>query len=146
MSNFTKSVIYSTAVLAIGLVGIMAISGQRDDQGAIAGLEPAAGESSIGVDLSKGLSEGGEQADASASEESAVPAPGSMAAELEAVEEEVIKKNPDSEIDMGTESSAPESTAPAAGEDSATATEGDASAAPVEGIEGGIEVEPSAEE
>ncbi|MCB1592681.1 MAG: hypothetical protein KDI90_09545 [Alphaproteobacteria bacterium] len=62
MSNFTKSVIYSTAVLAVGLVGIMAISSQRDGQAGVASLEPAAGESDMGIDFSKLAEDGAEQA------------------------------------------------------------------------------------
>ncbi|MCL4679441.1 MAG: hypothetical protein KJ017_12700 [Alphaproteobacteria bacterium] len=96
MSNFTKSVIYSTAVLAIGLVGIMAISSQRDGQPGVAGIEPAAGESDMGVDFSKDIPQGAAQADTS-------PAPASeaqaeMNADIEAIEEEVIEKSSTDEV------------------------------------------------
>ncbi len=96
MSNFTKSVIYSTAVLAIGLVGIMAISSQRDGQPGVAGIEPAAGESDMGVDFSKDIPQGAAQADTA-------PAPASeaqaeMNADIEAIEEEVIEKSSTDEV------------------------------------------------
>ncbi|MCB1680586.1 MAG: hypothetical protein H6858_00655 [Rhodospirillales bacterium] len=96
MSNFTKSVIYSTAVLAIGLVGILAISGQREGQKpAVAGIEPAAGDSDMGLDFSKTMDEAGENIKAVASQASenaqgAVQAEQSeMEKDLEAVDEEV---------------------------------------------------------
>ncbi len=54
MSNFTKSILYSTTVLAAGLVAIFAIYNNvttSPDGGVFAGLAPAAGEQSGESDL-----------------------------------------------------------------------------------------------
>ena len=89
-----KSVIYSTAVLAIGLGGVMAISGQRDGQEA-AVVEPAAGGSDMGIDFSKTMNEAGENiqniaAEASETAEGATSAAqDEMSKALESVDEEV---------------------------------------------------------
>jgi len=54
MSNFTKSIVYSTTVLAAGVVGIFAIYNvsSTPNAGDVAGIEPAAGASTIGLDYS----------------------------------------------------------------------------------------------
>lgn len=51
MNNFTKSILYSTTVLAAGLVAIFAIyDGVTKDAGVqVAAVEPAAGESDFGI-------------------------------------------------------------------------------------------------
>lgn len=56
MSNFTKSILYSTTVLAVGLIAIFAIydvvSMQKQGGQAVTAIEPAAGDgtSQIGID------------------------------------------------------------------------------------------------
>lgn len=45
MSNFTKSIVYSGVVLAVGLIAIFAIRGNMEEQaGGFATVEPAAGQ------------------------------------------------------------------------------------------------------
>lgn len=55
MSNFTKSIIYSVAVLAVGIIGVMAVYDK--DIHAPAGIEPAAGDSDLGLDFSDAIDE-----------------------------------------------------------------------------------------
>lgn len=51
MSNFTKSILYSTTVLAVGLVAIFSIYDNvtTSNSAKVAAIEPAAGESDLGI-------------------------------------------------------------------------------------------------
>jgi hypothetical protein len=48
MSNFTKSIVYSAAVLAVGLIAIFAIYNNMAGQSGVGDIEPAAGEQVFG--------------------------------------------------------------------------------------------------
>lgn len=129
MSNFTKSVIYSTAVLAIGLVGIMAISNQRDGQPGVAGIEPAAGESDMGVDFSKDIPEGAAQAEAAPAPAAASAEQADMNADLEAIEDETIEKKASDEVAAPAEEGAEDAAAAPAADGTAEAASGEAAPA-----------------
>lgn len=139
MSNFTKSVIYSTAVLAIGLVGIMAISGQRDGQeAAVAGIEPAAGDSDIGIDFSKTMNDAGADIRDIATEvsqgadEAVSASQEEMNKALEAVDEEVDNLGkPAADLSEGT----PEGIVPPSNVESAESAPSEAAPANNEGVE-----------
>ncbi len=57
MSNFTKSILYSTTVLAAGLVAIFSIYNnvtKTDTAAAVANITPAAGQSDLGINFNAG--------------------------------------------------------------------------------------------
>ncbi len=58
MKNFSKSVLYSTAVLAVGLVGIFTIYNNvepSNDGISMASIAPASGQSDLGVNFGEAL-------------------------------------------------------------------------------------------
>ena len=58
MSNFTKSVLYSTTVLAAGLIAIFSIYNNvstSKDEISMANISPAAGESTLGINFGEEL-------------------------------------------------------------------------------------------
>ena len=58
MKNFTKSVFYSTTVLAVGVVGIFTIYNNvttTGDAASVASISPASGQSDIGINFGEAL-------------------------------------------------------------------------------------------
>tara|TARA_R110001592_G_scaffold79054_5_gene236786 strand:+ start:2007 stop:3068 length:1062 start_codon:yes stop_codon:yes gene_type:complete len=71
MSNFTKSIVYSTTVLAAGVVAIFAIYNNVStdtDGAAVAGITPAAGTSTIGINFENVIDEAKTKATLAASD------------------------------------------------------------------------------
>lgn len=104
MSNFTKSIVYSAAVLAVGLIAIFAIYNNMADQPGVSGLEPAAGEEAV-LDAEGAVVEG----------EAAVIEEGAAAVEGEAVvtEEGAAAVEGEAAVEGAIEATSGETLAPA---------------------------------
>jgi cytoskeletal protein RodZ len=130
MSNFTKSIVYSGVVLAVGLIAIFAIRSNMTEQGTLSYIEPASGEAVVEGDAAV-AAEGEAAADAAATATEA--AEDAAAASTEATEAAADAAAAASEASEAADTAATagaeaEAAADAAVEGEAAAAEGEAEA------------------
>jgi cytoskeletal protein RodZ len=140
MSNFTKSIVYSGVVLAVGLIAIFAIRSNMTEQGTLSYIEPASGEAVVEGDAAvdaavaaEGEAAAAEDAAADAAVTATEAAEDAAAASTEATEAAADAAAAASEASEAADTAATagaeaEAAADAAVEGEAAAAEGEAEA------------------